>query len=47
MKLRRKMEKECIANKQAIWRLQHAMRFIKEEPKQENPNHGCARTRSI
>ena len=31
------MKKKCIANKQDLWRLQHAMRFIKEEPQQENP----------
>ena len=30
-------KKECIANKQDLWRLQHAMRFIKAEHKQENP----------
>ena len=30
-------KKKCIANKQDFWRLHHAMRFIKEEPKQENP----------
>ncbi len=30
-------KKECIANKQDLWRLQHVMRFIKEESKQETP----------
>ena len=34
---KKKNAKKCIANKQDLWKLHHAMRFIKEKSKHENP----------
>ena len=34
--IKKKTGKKCITNKQDLWRLQHVMRFIKEEHKLEN-----------